>query len=402
MRPLRVLYHHRTQGRGAEGLHIVSIVRALQAQGHEVTVVSPPGIDPLDPASSTPTDKAIVQTRGLQSLWKAVSRHLPNALFELGEIAYNVPAWFRLERELKRKSYDLLYERYTFYLVAGAHLAERHRIPFVLEANEVSGIEQRARPQAFPRLCSRFERWLFARCTAIHTVSSHLAQRILDQGVPAGRVHVVPNAFDPARVVRGENRASLEARFGLQGRTTLGFAGWFDAWDRLDFLIDVFAELRHDHPGIALLLIGDGPMMAALKEQVRSRGLERDVVFTGPVPRQEVYDVMSLLDVAVLAHSNNFGSPVVLFEFMGLRIPVVAPRLGPILDVHAAGETALLFDPLDAAGLRQALDHLLTDPAGRRALADRAHARLLAHHTWARNAERILDSAGLTTAEAAG
>ena len=36
---LNILYHHRTQGRGAEGVHITSIVRALQAMGHSVTVL---------------------------------------------------------------------------------------------------------------------------------------------------------------------------------------------------------------------------------------------------------------------------------------------------------------------------------------------------------------------------
>ena len=402
MRPLRILYHHRTQGRGAEGLHIASIVRALQAQGHEVTVVSPPGIDPLDPASSAPVDKAAVKTRGLQSLWKAVSRHLPNALFEIAEIGYNVPAALRLRRELKRQRYDLVYERYAFYLLAGAFLARRHGIPFVLEANEVSGIAHRARRQSFPRLCSVVERRLFARCTAIHTVSSHLARRILRQGVPPDRVHVVPNAFDPTRVVRREDRAVLAARFGLQGRTTLGFAGWFDAWDRLDLLIDVFDGLRSAHPGIALLLIGDGPVMGALREQVRAKGLERDVVFTGAVPRKDVYDLMALLDVAVLAHSNDFGSPVVLFEFMGLGIPVVAPRLEPILDVLVSEETALLFDPLDAKGLAEVLNRLLRDPEERRTLAERAYARLLSEHTWDRNASRILASAGLAPAGVAG
>lgn len=394
----RILYHHRTQGRGAEGHHIASIVRALEAQGHEVAVLSPPGIDPLDPAHTTPVDKAAVETRGLQSLWKAISRHLPNALFELAEIAYNVPAWVRLQRALRRSRYDLVYERYTFYLLAGAFLARRHAIPFVLEANEVSGIANRARRQSFPRLCSAFERRLFARCTAIHTVSSHLAGRILDQGVAKERVHVVPNGFDPEHVTRRESRPALEARYGLAGRTTLGFAGWFDAWDRLDFLIDVFGEIRRDHPATALLLIGDGPVTGSLREQVRARGLEKDVVFTGAVPRQDVYDVMSLLDIAVLAHSNDFGSPVVLFEFMGLGIPVVAPRLGPILDVHRSGETALLFDPLDSSGLKQALDRLLRDPAERRALAERARAHLLTNHTWSRNASRILASAGLPPA----
>jgi glycosyltransferase involved in cell wall biosynthesis len=395
VRSLRILYHHRTQGRGAEGLHVASIVRALSAMGHELHVVSPPGIDPLDPGSSAPVDKAKVKTSGLQSLWKGLSRHVPNALFELMEIAYNLPAWLRLRRELRAGRYDLVYERYAFYLLAGAFLARRHGVPFVLEANEVSGIAHRARRQSFPRLCSAFERRLFARCTAIHTVSSHLAKRIVRQGVPEPRVHVVPNAFDPARVGRTERDPGLVASYGLEGRTTLGFAGWFDAWDRLDLLIDVFARLHRAHPDAALLLIGDGPVGVSLREQAKALGLERDVVFTGAVPRQDVYGVMSLLDVAVLAHSNDFGSPVVLFEFMGLGIPVVAPRLPPILDVLEHGRTALLFDPLDAQGLTAALERLLCDAALRRSLAGNARERLLSAHTWERNASRILESAGL-------
>lgn len=400
MRPLRILYHHRTQGRGAEGLHIASIVRALQAMGHEVRVVSPPGIDPLDPASSAPVDKAAVRTSGLQSLWKGLSRHLPNVVFELAEIAYNVPAGLRLRRELQARPYDLVYERYAFFLLAGAMLARRRRIPFVLEANEVSGIAHRARRQSFPRLCAAFERRLFARCTAIHTVSSHLAKRICRQGVAASRVHVAPNAFDPARVGDGRRDAALAAHYGLEGRTVLGFAGWFDAWDRLDLLIDVFARLRRSRPELALLLIGDGPVGAALREQARTLGLERDVVFTGAVPRHDVCKVMALLDVAVLAHSNDFGSPVVLFEFMGLGIPVVAPRLEPILDVLEHGHTALLFDPLDADGLATMLERALSEPALRRSLAQAARERLLSEHTWDRNARRILESAGLGAAEA--
>ena len=55
--PLKILYHHRTQGRGAEGHHIASIVRELEAMGHEVTVLSPRGVDPLDPTASAPVDK---------------------------------------------------------------------------------------------------------------------------------------------------------------------------------------------------------------------------------------------------------------------------------------------------------------------------------------------------------
>lgn len=392
---LRILYHHRTQGRGAEAVHIASIVHALEAMGHSVTVLSPPGVDPMNPHDSAPVDKTRVKTQGVQSLWKMLSRRLPNFLFELTEVAYNIPAWWRLRKLLRRERFDLIYERYAFYLLAGAWLARRHGIPFVLEANEVSGIAHRARPQSYPRLCAAFERRLFARCTGILAVSSHLKGRILHQGVPDARVRVVPNAFDAGKLSARARQPELRERYRLDGRVVVGFAGWFDRWDRLDILIDVAAELKLEYPQLALLLIGDGPVAPALRAHAAQRGIEGDVVFTGAVPRTEVHDYINLLDIAVLPHSNDFGSPVVMFEFMALRKPIVAPRLEPILDVHRDGVTALLFDPLNAAGLAAAVRRYLRDPTLRQTIADRAYTKLRTEHTWDRNAAAILEAAGI-------
>lgn len=395
---LNILYHHRTQGRGAEGVHITSIVRALQAMGHSVTVLSPPGVDPLNPGHNAPVDKSSVKTGGVQTLWKWISRHLPNFLFELAEIGYNLPAWWRLRRMLTTQKFDLVYERYAFFLVAGAMLARRHGIPFVLEANEVSGIAHRARAQSYPRLCAWFERILFARCTGIHTVSSRLKQMILDQGVADARVHVVPNAFDVARIKTHAKNPALIERYHLQNKLVLGFAGWFDRWDRLDFFVDVFRELRKTHDNLHLLLIGDGPVLAEIRKLIARDDLNPHVTLTGPVTRDRIYEYLSLIDIAVLPHSNDFGSPVVMFEFMGLKIPVVAPRLPPIMDVHSNGKTGMLFDPLDIAQCRQAIEQLVTAPELRHQIAQRAYQKLQSDHTWHRNAALILESANLTPA----
>jgi glycosyltransferase involved in cell wall biosynthesis len=393
--PLKILYHHRTQGRGAEGLHISRIVQALRELGHEVVVVSPPGIDPLAPKGETTSGHAGASPVGLASLWKWVGRNLPGFMFEFAEVAYNVPAYFRLRRLLASQKFDLIYERYAFFLLAGVLLARRFEVPFVLEANEVSGIELRVRKQSFPRICVRFERRLFAGCAAIHTVSSYLKRRIVDAGVPAERVFVAPNAFDVRAIADSGRSESLTSRFGLRGKQVIGFAGWFSDWDRLDFLIDVVHQLKPAHPSLALLLIGDGPMVPELRQQIERLGLVDDVVFTGPVPRAQVYEHIALLDVAVLPHSNRFGSPVVMFEFMGLKIPVVAPRLEPIQDVQEHGRTALLFDPLDKEQCVSAIAALLRDPPLGRRLAGTAYDKLLVEHTWIRNAEAILASVGL-------
>lgn len=394
-RPLNILYHHRTQGRGAEGVHIVSIVTALEALGHRVTLLSPPGIDPLKTAGNAPVDKSEVTTSGLNSLWKFVSRKLPNFIFELVEIAYNLPAYFRLERELGRNRYDLVYERYAFYLIAGAVASRRHGIPLVLEANEVSGIKDRARKQSFSWLCKRFERFLLARCQSIHTVSSYLRAMILAHpGIDPGRVEVMPNALDLQQFECEHENSELAARLGLQGKTVIGFAGWFDEWDRLDLLLEVFLSLKREHPRLALLLVGDGKVLRPIEEKISAERLT-DIVLTGAVPRSEVKRYLSLLDIAVVTHSNEFGSPVVMFEFMGLRIPIVAPALMPITDVLEDRVNALLFEPLDMKQLENRISELLGSAKTRLRLSAAAREKLVENHTWECNARKIVASSGL-------
>ena len=123
---LNILYHHRTQGRGAEGVHITSIVNALESIGHNVTVLSPPGVDPLSNAGNAPVDKSKVKTKGVNSIWKIISKYFPNFLFEIIEVLYNIPASYRLEKELSSVKYDIIYERYAFYMLAGAIKAKKY------------------------------------------------------------------------------------------------------------------------------------------------------------------------------------------------------------------------------------------------------------------------------------
>ena len=319
-----------------------------------------------------------------------MSRYLPNALFELAEILYNVPAAWRLERELRSEEYDLVYERYAFFLLAGARAAARRRVPFILEANEVSGIRERARPQTLRRLCSWFERALFRKCAGILVVSSHLRDRVLAQDVAANRVRVVPNAVDPERFARVTPDEDLKERLGLRGRTVIVVAGWFDRWDRLDFLIDALARIAARFTAVSLLVVGDGPVLSTARRRIEELGLNGNVVFAGAIPRHQVLSILALGDIAVLPHSNEFGSPVVMFEFMGLQVPVVAPRLPPIEDVHVDGDTALLFRPLDVADFVAKLETALGSLDLRRSMALRAFEKLKREHTWECNALQIL------------
>lgn len=388
-RPLRVLYHHRTQGRGAEGNHIVSVVTALRQLGHSVTVLSPPGVDPFS-KNTVPVDKAKTKVVGMSWVWRFVSRHFPNWLFEFAEIAYNVPAYLRISRALREEKYDLVYERYAFFLVAGVLAASRSGVPFLLEINEVSGVPDRARRQSLLKLCNAFERQLFRRCSRIHAVSSYLASQARAAGALANQLVVVPNGFDISRIPTSPGRDSLRQRFGLDGTFVLGFAGWFDVWDRLEDLVGVLSHLLGRSPDFRLCLIGDGHGRAAAEERARDLGIADKVIFTGAVSRSDVYDYLSMLDVGVLLNSNLFGSPMIMFEMMGLGVPLVLPRLPPIEDVHLHEETALMFTPLDVKECSKCVLSLYEDAPLRTRITNAAHSMLVQQHSWRRTVERIL------------
>jgi glycosyltransferase involved in cell wall biosynthesis len=387
---LRILYHHRTQGRGAEGNHIVSIVTALRGLGHRVDVLSPAGLDPFDPQATVPVDKAKTETKGWSSVWKNISKHVPNWMFELGEIFYNVPAYLRVAGALRQKDYDLVFERYAFYMVGGALATKRSGCRFLLEVNEVSGIPGRARKQTFVSLCAWFERRLFKRCTIIHAVSSYLGERILAQDVSPTKLVVAPNGFDIERVRRARPRQEMRDRFDLKESIVIGFAGWFDHWDRLDFLANAFALVHREHPNTKLCLIGDGPGAVEVQKTAADLGLQDALVMTGAVARSEIYDHLQMLDIGVLPHSNVYGSPIVMFEMMGLKIPLAVPKLAPLLDVHGDGATALLFVPLDANGLVDCLMRLVESQPLRSQLAEKAFYRLNDKYTWHKTAQQIL------------
>lgn len=386
---LRILYHHRTQGRGAEGNHIVAVVTALRELGHSVTVLSPPGVDPFA-KDSTPVDKSNVKVTGIRRVWRIVSRAFPHWVFELAEIAYNIPAYFRLSKVLGKTPCDLVYERYAFFLLAGAFAADRCGVPLLLEINEVSGVPERARKQVFTRLCGLFERILFRRCSRLHAVSSYLGGRAMESGAAPNKVVVVSNGFDLSRVPPTTKREVFRQQFGLENCFVIGFAGWFDQWDRLPMLVDVLSDLLERDPNFRLCLIGDGVGKHAAAQRASDLGILDKVVFTGPVPKTEIFHYISMLDVGVLAHSNVFGSPMIMFEMMGLGIPLVLPRLPPIEDVHRHGETALLFHPFHTKECAEHISTLWADQAGRMRIASNARSKLLTEHSWTATVRRIL------------
>ena len=373
-------------------MHIRSMVEALKSDGHEVTIVSPPGIDPLKSAGMMPFLRKGDRARGLQRVWKYISCECPQFVFEVFELLYNLFLPFRLLPILWRQPEAVLYERHAYFMFMGVLIGKWLKRPVLLEVNELAGFT-RARGLIMERLARRIDAWIFSRASHILCVSCVLADEVKQRGARNETVHVLPNAIDPNRFRTPRPGQSLRSGLGLEGSIVIGHVGLFYRWDRLDILIDVARSLRERHPEIKVLLVGDGPEMENLKRIAFRLGMDREVILSGPVPRDDVPAYIDAMDICVLPDSNAFGSPIALFEFMAMRKPCVVPDLGPMRDVIEDHVTGIMFPHGNYAALESALLRFVEDAALRNQIGARAKNAVFSHHTWAANARFVVQLA---------
>jgi glycosyltransferase involved in cell wall biosynthesis len=381
-----ILYHHRTQGTGAEGVHIAYIIKGFRDLGFDVHVVSPNDADPAKTAGSNPYTKK----GGLKSkLLAALSRSLPQFLFEVLEIGYNLIAYLKLSRVISCRNIRFIYERNAFFLFAGAYLAKKHKIPYLVEINEVAG-EERVRKQFLVSLAKSIEHYAVNRADAIIVVSDFLKEKIRERGINSAKIHVMPNGVDTALFNPDKVHNHIRSQLGIdKHQVVLGFIGWFVPWHNLELLIESFSQIAKNKNAV-LVLIGDGVLKDRLQQMARDMGVANRVIFPGAVPYEQVPEYIAIMDICAIPGSNEYRSPIKLFEYMAMEKPVAAPRLKPIQDVMQDGQEGILFAPDDGESLKQSLEFLIDHQEKRKIVGQNARLKIIAKHTWRKNAEQIV------------
>lgn len=390
---MNILYHHRTRGLGAEGVHITGVFNAFKALGHKTTMLSFPGADPDINKANSPSD-AKIQTKGFNPLKSAANftRKLPQIFFEACEIGYNLLATPRLSKAVKNESALLVYERYSLFMFAGVLLKKITGIKVIIEVND-SVLVERVRPLKLKRTAKIIERFVFNNVDGIVFISSYFQKlaikeygdHILEKSC------VSPNGvnlehFKPCDDTRKEIRKEL----CLTGKTVIGYVGAFVHWHGIEWFVKEIAPKLKDHPDKVLLLVGDGVAYDEIAKCAKEQSIESQVILTGRLPHKNVARYIQAMDVGILPDSNMYGSPMKLFEFMAMGVGMLCPNFPPIDEVVIDNSTGWLFEARDHAACINRIFEITGDKEALEIVGRNSRDYIVRERQWKHNAEMAL------------
>ena len=146
-------------------------------------------------------------------------------------------------------------------------------------------------------------------------------------------------------------------------------------------LVEAAHRVARRHPGLQLLLAGDGEMRGEIEALIEELGMQDRVRITGWISNQRVRDEIAASRALVLA-SLAEGLPVVLMEALALRRPVLATCVAGIPELVLPGENGWLVAAGDLDALVAAMEDLLSrSPAQLQAMGEAGRRRVLERHS---------------------
>ena len=282
--------------------------------------------------------------------------------------------------------------------MAALPVARRRKLPLVYEIRAFwedaavgngTGREGSARYRLTRLLETRAAR----RADGVALICEGLRHDLIGRGIAPDKTMVSPNGVDLTLFGHPPPRdEALAQSLGLADAEVVGFIGSYYDYEGLDDLFAAMPALVARRPKAALLLVGGGPMEAALKAQAAASPAADRIHFIGRVPHEEVERYYGLVDILAYPRKamrlTELVTPLKPLEAMAQGKLVVASNVGGHRELIEDGVTGSLFAPDDPAAVADALADLFEHRADWPARRAAARAFVAAERNWASNISR--------------
>ena len=240
-----------------------------------------------------------------------------------------------------------------------------------------------------------FQKWevmRFSRADSIVVVSSYLKSYLIDKGIPSEMILVNQNGVK-AEAIDLTGVHDVKNEYGIpENAFVIGYVGGMETFRRLPEVIRYIAKLRRTgNDDLYFIIVGDGADMPAVKAVIEA---ERDILdgvvkLAGWQDQSELPKFLKTFDLAIFPFTNDYCSPLKLFEYLGAAIPTIGPATSTVREVFEDGVHLRLVKQ-DGSDFISTVLEMKADPQLRTRLSNNGRRLVLSEYTWQKNAERVV------------
>ena len=263
-----------------------------------------------------------------------------------------------------RKPYDLIlcseFNLLTgmIYLLRGRSARPLPRLVSMCDDNLVTA-EETLRDSSFSP-----KRWMLDRIDGVILCSEQAKDLYRDRcRGELSKWHYLPIVQDEQYLQRQvalaqAETAALRSRYAIpDGRAVILYVGRLDKVKNLPRLLEAFKLVIDEGLDLQLLMVGDGPLDAELRQQATTLSLEERITFAGKQQGSDLYAHYGLGDALILPSTNElFGATVA--EALALGMPVAVSEVAGSCTLIRSEQEGYRLNPLDKEDIARALRHL--------------------------------------------
>ena len=208
---------------------------------------------------------------------------------------------------------------------------------------------------------------------AVISIGRCMLQRMVARGIPAEKIHLIPNWAPPIAPCDKFNNP-FRRQQGLEGGFVVAYSGNMGLAHDFDTILAVAESLRGRH--IVFLMIGDGPRRAEIQRAANSRGLDNMRFLPSQLP-DKLSESLSAADAHLVTMRTPLCGLVVPSKFYGVLAAgrpclFVGPKESEVALSLTELDAGMVIDPENPSALAAAILDWAMDPVAHAAACRRA------------------------------
>jgi glycosyltransferase involved in cell wall biosynthesis len=263
------------------------------------------------------------------------------------------------------------------------------RIKWIIEVNSLGYQQNRIPLELLRKIFVHFENRTIAKFHYIYVVSTFLKNDILSHSsdFPSEKILIIPNAGPESQFIKSDSTEISQANVRFM------YLGMFQPYYEIELAINAFMNYTSTLTNAELYLCGDGPLYESLQN---TYGQKENIIFYGRyhLPGLIEEEVLNSNTILLLPYSPNeysaLHSPIKLYEYMSLGLPIIASDTGQASEVLKQGKTAVLYKSRDIESLQTAMKIISTDIQLKRHITKNLKNEYTEKHTWEQRMKQLL------------